>query len=101
MQNGIVSVWSPDALLSGKSEPLATLNRNKGPVKAMQFNPHASASQLLATGSSDREVYMVDMGRPDQPNVYSPGAPGTPKHSASGLCSVEHSSCASPCVCVL
>jgi len=78
MQNGTISVWDPASL----SQPLAQIEKHKSAVNSLQFNPHAAKADLLATGASDNEVYIVDVSRPSAPNVYSPAGPGCRKHSA-------------------
>mmetsp|Transcript_2500 Transcript_2500/g.4474 ORF Transcript_2500/g.4474 Transcript_2500/m.4474 type:complete len:1319 (-) Transcript_2500:130-4086(-) len=78
MQNGAIHIWNPSKL----GDPLATVQKHKAKVNALQFHPCAGTEHLLATGASDNEVYIVDLNKPEHPNVHSPAGPGSQKHRA-------------------
>jgi len=72
LQNGVINVWDPKNM----QNPLAKIEKHKGNVNSMAFNPHAGKDHLMATGASDHEVYIVDLNNPQKPDVYSPAGPG-------------------------
>ncbi|GBG24510.1 Protein transport protein SEC31 [Hondaea fermentalgiana] len=78
MQNGDINIWNPAKL----GDPLAVVKKHKAKVNSLQFHPCAGTEHLLATGASDNEVYIVDLNKPEQPNVHSPAGAGSQKHSA-------------------
>ena len=73
MVDGTVNLWRPSALLGGEDSGdalLASVQRHRGVVSALKFNPHADSSNLLATGGSSGQVWMMDISQ--TVNVYSP-----------------------------
>ena len=82
MADGVVNVWDGGALLSapGGDRPrpsLAVIERHKAPVKAVAFNPHAASSHLIAAGSADGDVSIINLENPGAPTVASPMPAGT------------------------
>ena len=51
MADGKVNLWNPAKIIAGKGSDsiLGTINRHKGAVNCVQFNPHVDSSHLLAT----------------------------------------------------
>jgi protein transport protein SEC31 len=74
MADGIVSVWDAGALLRGEGElaQLARVERHHAAVRSVQFNPHAATSHLLAAGSADGDVSVINLERPGEPSLASP-----------------------------
>jgi protein transport protein SEC31 len=63
MANGAINLWDPVRLLRGEAAGISSFTKHKGGVQALQFNPHSMASQLLASGSSDCDVFISDISR--------------------------------------
>ncbi len=88
MADGAVNIWDPAKMLASngavapKDALVASVDRHKGPVRALGFNPHAAASNLLASGGADNQIYIIDLSRPSEPNVFAPAAPGSSTHGA-------------------
>ena len=74
MSDGIVSVWDAGALLQGAGEhaQLARVERHKAAVRSVQFNPHVASSHLLAAGSADGDISIINLENPAMPTVASP-----------------------------
>ena len=74
MADGIVSVWDAGALLRGEGElaQVARVERHHAAVRSVQFNPHAATSHLLAAGSADGDVSVINLERPGEPSLASP-----------------------------
>jgi WD40 repeat protein len=54
MADGTVSIWDPSKMISptpGVAD-VGKVNRHKGPVNALHFNPHRDSSHLLASGGA-------------------------------------------------
>ena len=64
-----LQVYDP-SLLSAESKPACVLEKHTGSVAALDANPFQS--NLLASGSSDSEIYIWDLAKPDNP--MTPGA---------------------------
>ena len=64
--SGGSSSSSNTALVSSIDRP------NNGAISAIQFNPHASSMNLLATGSSKGEILITSFDNPLQPSIASP-----------------------------
>lgn len=84
MVDGTVKVFNPAAIADSGDVQLASLERHKGGVRALEFNP--GMPNLLASGAGESEVLITDLTKPSAPNFYSPGATtgGTPADSARG-----------------
>ena len=92
-----MNIWDPSNL-----QQISMVSKHKKSVNCMQFNPHDkgnhsclpcirlignAASNLLATGASDSEVYIMDLNDPTKPSVYSPAGPDCQaKHAADVSC---------------
>ncbi len=50
---------------------LAQFERHAAPVRCVQFNPHAAASHLLAAGSADGDISIINLESPDAPSHAS------------------------------
>jgi len=82
MLDGTVNLWKPSALIgaaggsvTAEDALLASVQRHEGAVSALKFNPHADSSNLLATGGTAGQVWMMDMATTqtmNSVNVYSP-----------------------------
>ena len=53
MSDGVVNVWDPALLVEqgGAKAQLSKVQRHKGAVRGLQFNPHSDNSHLLASGT--------------------------------------------------
>lgn len=76
MLDGTVNLWKPSSLLNGANSAsedalLASVQKHKGGVSAMKFNPHSDSNNLLATGGAGGQVWMMDIAG-SAVNVYSP-----------------------------
>ena len=82
MADGSVAVWDSGALLRGDGGPagdgalLSVIERHGASVRALAFNPHATAGHLLAAGSADGDVSVINLEAPGAPTVASPLASG-------------------------
>ncbi|KAL7553035.1 hypothetical protein ACHAWF_017169 [Thalassiosira exigua] len=74
MLDGTVNLWKPSSLLSGGSDdaPAASVQRHKGAVSALKFNPHADSRNILATGGGSGQVWMMDVAQTSTVDAYSP-----------------------------
>uniref|UniRef100_A0A673YHV4 Protein transport protein Sec31A n=1 Tax=Salmo trutta TaxID=8032 RepID=A0A673YHV4_SALTR len=69
--NGMVTVYSPEAIVtSGAEAIIGQSDKHTGPVRALDFNPFQS--NLLASGANDSEIYIWDLN-----NFSNPMTPGT------------------------
>uniref|UniRef100_A0A8L0DRL2 Protein transport protein Sec31A n=1 Tax=Oncorhynchus mykiss TaxID=8022 RepID=A0A8L0DRL2_ONCMY len=69
--NGTVTVYSPEAIVtSGAEAIIGQSDKHTGPVRALDFNPFQS--NLLASGANDSEIYIWDLN-----NFSNPMTPGT------------------------
>ena len=75
MLDGTVNLWKPASLLGGNTADdalIASVQRHKGAVSALKFNPRDTPN-LLATGGAGGQVWMMDIASQGEPvNVYSP-----------------------------
>uniref|UniRef100_A0A7S3PXW7 WW domain-containing protein n=1 Tax=Chaetoceros debilis TaxID=122233 RepID=A0A7S3PXW7_9STRA len=79
MDNGAVNIYNPAKLVEGGASDtnsclLSSIERKNGAISALQFNPHASSANLLATGSSSGEILITSLDNPDQPTVTIPSS---------------------------
>ena len=89
MEGGTVNIWDPAKILQndGVSQAqIARVQRHSGGVRALQFNPHTDSSHLLASGGSDKEVFIMALERADAPTIFSPGDAKAAKHQAEITC---------------
>eukprot|EP00499_Haloplacidia_sp_CaronLabIsolate_P010294 CAMPEP_0196769462 /NCGR_PEP_ID=MMETSP1104-20130614/558_1 /TAXON_ID=33652 /ORGANISM="Cafeteria sp., Strain Caron Lab Isolate" /LENGTH=1304 /DNA_ID=CAMNT_0042139557 /DNA_START=51 /DNA_END=3965 /DNA_ORIENTATION=+ len=83
LTDGVVKLWDASALADGSEESeIATITAHKEGVRALEFNPHAAASQLLASGAGDNKVCVADLTRPDAPAVGVPAPPTVGQHTS-------------------
>ncbi|KAF0687464.1 Aste57867_20801 [Aphanomyces stellatus] len=75
MADGTVNIWDPSKIASSAPAEVGKVSRHKGPVNALQFNPHADMSHLLASGGGDGEVYVMSLEKLNAPQIYTPGGP--------------------------
>jgi WD40 repeat protein len=73
MSDGIVNVWDANTLLNGRPETalLSSSERHRASVKAIQFNPHPTATHLLAAASVDGDISIINLENPSAPTVAS------------------------------
>ncbi|OQR82602.1 hypothetical protein ACHHYP_15715 [Achlya hypogyna] len=80
MADGTVSIWDPSKMTNPATHAAAEVGkvaRHKGPVNALQFNPHRDSSHLLASGGADGEVFIMSVDKLNAPpQVFTPGGPG-------------------------
>eukprot|EP00943_MAST-04B_sp_MAST-4B-sp1_P004416 g4416.t1 len=84
MADGSVAVWNPFNVLHGDSatSKVTRITCHEGKTSIVRFNPHSHGAQLLASGGTDHKVYIVDLGKTDQPDMYSPCHNSEKCHSA-------------------
>ncbi|RHZ16037.1 hypothetical protein DYB37_001798 [Aphanomyces astaci] len=75
MADGTVNIWDPSKIAANAPAEVGKVSRHKGPVNAVQFNPHPEMSHLLASGGGDGEVYVMSLDKLNAPQVYTPGGP--------------------------
>ncbi|EQC35750.1 hypothetical protein SDRG_06509 [Saprolegnia diclina VS20] len=79
MADGTVSIWDPSKMSNPATQAAAEVGkvaRHKGPVNALQFNPHRDSSHLLASGGADGEVFIMSVDKLNAPpQVFTPGGP--------------------------
>lgn len=87
MSDGTISLWDPAQILAGAHDAaaIAEVKKHRGTLRALQFNPHRSASQLLASGGSDAKVCITDLTRPTAPTVFTAAPPEAGRHDAEVL----------------
>ena len=98
MADGTVKIWDPQKVIQQQDAPsggglLGSSSKHSSNVNSVQFCPHAAGGQL-ASGGADNEVFIHDLGRPDQPSVYAPSEagpesmmpPSAPWHGTSRSC---------------
>jgi len=80
MLDGTVNLWKPSSLLTGASDEdalLASVQKHQnGGVSSMKFNPHSDSANLLATGGSSGQVWMIS-AEGGIVNTYSPSGDDT------------------------
>uniref|UniRef100_A0A7S4RGY3 WW domain-containing protein n=1 Tax=Ditylum brightwellii TaxID=49249 RepID=A0A7S4RGY3_9STRA len=83
MTDGKINIWDAESIVSSPSSAaVASIdNHTGGAVSALQFNPHPTSANLLASGGSDGGVLITSLEKPDQPNVFVP-APDQPSQGA-------------------
>eukprot|EP01127_Copromyxa_protea_P009476 TRINITY_DN2246_c0_g1_i2.p1 TRINITY_DN2246_c0_g1~~TRINITY_DN2246_c0_g1_i2.p1 ORF type:complete len:768 (-),score=242.46 TRINITY_DN2246_c0_g1_i2:1529-3832(-) len=60
LENGVISLWNPSAILEGKEDALfTTKTKHVGAVRGLDFNPFQSS--LLASGGANGEVFIWDL----------------------------------------
>lgn len=80
--DGVVNFWNPSLIAGGSDEALvASLSSHTAPVNSLHFNPHARASNLIASGG-DSQVLIFDLANLESPTVFSPAPPTVSGHTA-------------------
>lgn len=74
MADGTIQLWDAAALLAsgaGRSAPppLPAIKRHQAAVRSLQFNPHATSAHLLAAGSGDGDISIINLENPATPTV--------------------------------
>ncbi|CED83601.1 wd40 repeat-like protein [Phaffia rhodozyma] len=95
METGELSVYDPAKILGGSNLSDSTVfqaTRHKGPVRGLDFN-HGK-KQLLASGSSDGEIFIWDMNSLSSTSThYTPGStPSKPGDITSLAWNTQHQS---------
>lgn len=83
MADGTVNIWNPMKIKdSDDNALLSSIScHNNGAISALEFNPHPGSANVLATGGSNGEVFVLSLDKPDQPTVTVP-APDQPNQGA-------------------
>ncbi|KAH3761854.1 secretory protein Sec31 [Pelomyxa schiedti] len=78
MDSGLIALYNPDSILkSGSNDSeapdplLSSINRHQAPITALDFN--SVQTNLLASASSDADIFIWDLADPSKPNMYTPG----------------------------
>ncbi|CAK0805672.1 unnamed protein product, partial [Prorocentrum cordatum] len=82
LQEGVVSLWNPYAILKSKGADPGLVYSGKihsGTVNCVEFNPFKP--NLMATAGADSEVNILDISNIQQPELYKPSANN--KHAGS------------------
>jgi protein transport protein SEC31 len=82
LQEGVVSLWNPYAIVKSKGADPGLVYSGKihsGTVNCVEFNPFKP--NLMATAGADSEVNILDIGNIQQPELYKPSANN--KHAGS------------------
>ena len=66
------SARTPTAPLAGGQDAVATISRHGSAVRALQFNPNPAAEHLLAAGSVDGDLSIINLDAPASPVLASP-----------------------------
>ncbi|XP_061565325.1 protein transport protein Sec31A isoform X1 [Cololabis saira] len=77
-ENGTLSVYDPEAIMTGADAVIGQSDKHTGPVRALDFNPFQS--NLLASGANDSEIYIWDLN-----NFNSPMTPGAKTQPAEDI----------------
>ena len=74
MADGVVNVWDAAALMNGSGDnaAVAMIERHATSVRCVQFNPHQAAQHLIAAGSTDGDISIINLDAPASPTVASP-----------------------------
>lgn len=74
LADGSVCIWNPARIIgqppgaSPRGQLLCRLQKHQGGVRGLEFNPFSP--NLLASGASDGELCIWDVGNPAQPSLY-------------------------------
>jgi len=86
MSDGHVELWDPVQLLKGGDALVGSMKHHKDAINCLSFNPHPNMSHVLATGSSDFEVKIIDLSDATKPVTCSPSAEEGDKHRGAVIC---------------
>lgn len=56
---------------AGEHAQLAVIERHKAAIRSVQFNPHQAAQHLLAVGSADGDISIINLESPGAPTIAS------------------------------
>ncbi len=56
---------------AGEQAQLAHIERHTAPVRSVQFNPNPSVSHLLAAGTVDGDISIINLEAPGTPTIAS------------------------------
>jgi protein transport protein SEC31 len=82
LQEGVLSLWNPYAIISSKGADSGLIHSgqiHKGTVNCVEFHP--LKNNLMATCGADSEVNILNIDKPSQPDLYKPSS--TNKHQGS------------------
>ncbi|KAL0349373.1 UNVERIFIED_CONTAM: protein transport protein SEC31B [Sesamum angustifolium] len=76
--DGNIGVWNPKPLISphkkgsdtSESAFVVSLSRNRGPVRALEFN--SLSPNLLASGADEGDICIWDVSKPSEPSHFPP-----------------------------
>ncbi|RYG57157.1 hypothetical protein EON66_01060 [archaeon] len=73
MSDGAIQVWNVQALLDGHGEHalLSSVQRHTAAVRALQFNLHPFSQHLVAAGSTDGSISIINLENPTAPSCAS------------------------------
>lgn len=71
MADGNIFVWDAAAVMKGAGEhaTIAFIDRHQAAVRALAFNPHVSAQHLIAAGSADGDISIINLETPGAPTI--------------------------------
>lgn len=74
MSDGIINVWDAAKITedAGEASVITVIERHSTAVRAVAFNPHDSLNHLLAAGSADGDISIINLENPTVPTVASP-----------------------------
>eukprot|EP00636_Phaeomonas_parva_P017732 CAMPEP_0118852002 /NCGR_PEP_ID=MMETSP1163-20130328/1209_1 /TAXON_ID=124430 /ORGANISM="Phaeomonas parva, Strain CCMP2877" /LENGTH=322 /DNA_ID=CAMNT_0006784401 /DNA_START=142 /DNA_END=1107 /DNA_ORIENTATION=+ len=100
MTDGCVNVWDPSRLMSEESQcQVSTVQPHAGSVTAVQFNPHAESSHVLASGGADGNVWITPFDNPASPTPLPPAPEPSPTRHSGPINSVAWNTQVSHIVC--
>jgi protein transport protein SEC31 len=79
--NGKVYLWDAERLKREEDCLVQCVEKHKGPVRALDINP--IATNLLATGASDSDIFIWDLNNMDKPST--PGQKSMPPDDVTCL----------------
>ena len=88
LADGSVCIWNPARIIgqptgaSPRGQLLCRLQKHQGGVRGLEFNPFSP--NLLASGASDGELCIWDVGNPAQPSLYPAMKGAAPGATAGG-----------------
>lgn len=56
---------------AGEQSTIAVIERHQAAVRTLAFNPHASALHLIAAGSADGDISIINLESPSAPTIAS------------------------------
>eukprot|EP00307_Rebecca_sp_RCC1486_P002525 CAMPEP_0119433260 /NCGR_PEP_ID=MMETSP1335-20130426/49318_1 /TAXON_ID=259385 /ORGANISM="Chrysoculter rhomboideus, Strain RCC1486" /LENGTH=482 /DNA_ID=CAMNT_0007459095 /DNA_START=9 /DNA_END=1454 /DNA_ORIENTATION=+ len=73
MVDGSIKIFNASKIVEGKEAEalVATVSKHHGPVRGLEFN--WNQPNLLASGASDADMYIIDVSQPATPTFYTAG----------------------------